>query len=213
MPSFIPDFCADAGGAADSLISSENPFTDISSSDWFYNDVLYAYSLDLIDGMTDTTYEPDGNLTIAQAIKLAACMHQYYYNNGNIALANGPEVWYDTYVEYAVFNGIISLSTYNGQFNAPATRADYVQIFFKVFPRSYYTEIHTIPAGAIPDVNISDPYGFNVYTFYRAGILQGNDDMGTFAPDSNIKRSEVAAIIARMMDPANRITTSYDWAT
>jgi hypothetical protein len=54
-------------------------------------------------------------------------------------------------------------------------------------------------------VAITDPYGYEVYTFYRAGILQGNDANGTFAPGSSIKRSEVAAIIARMMEPANRL--------
>ena len=218
---YVGEYTDTANGTKDITVYSngaqavgyyDNPFTDVSPSDWFYSDVLYAYNLGLIDGMTATTYVPDGNLTIAQSIKLAACMHQYD-NTGAVTLVNGTVNWYDTYVDYAIGNGIISSSTYAGQYDDDATRADYVKIFYYALEPSAYTEIHTVPPGAIPDVAITDPYGYEVYTFYRAGILQGNDANGTFAPDSNIKRSEVAAITARMMDPANRITTAYLWVT
>jgi hypothetical protein len=57
---------------------------------------------------------------------------------------------------------------------------------------------------AIPDVKMGDKYADEIYEFYRAGILTGNDAAGTFAPDSNIKRSEVAAILIRMFDVSAR---------
>ena len=44
------------------------------------------------------------------------------------------------------------------------------------------------------------------YTFYRAGILSGVDAKGTFLPSDNIKRSEVAAILIRMMDQGSRVS-------
>ncbi len=216
---YVAEYTDEANGTKDitvysngaqAVVSSTNPFTDISPSDWFYSDVLYAYNLGLVSGMTPTTYEPNGYLTIAQAIKLAACMHQYD-NTGSVTLANGVVNWYDTYVDYAIANGIISSSSYAGRYDSNATRAEYVKIFYYALPPADYTENHTVPAGSIPDVAITDPYGYEVYTFYRAGILQGNDANGTFAPGSNIKRSEVAAIIARMMEPANRITAPYPW--
>lgn len=204
-------------------VAYTNPFTDISDSDWFYEDVLNARNLGLFSGMSPTTFAPDGNLTIAQAIKLAACMHQYH-NAGNVTLVNGTDNWYDPYVDYAAANGIISPSTYAGKYNDYATRAQYVEIFFYALPESWYfvpeTENgyfqiypikHLVPSGAIPDVSINNTYGYEVYTFYRTGILQGNDALGTFAPDSNIKRSEVAVIINRMIDPYARIFEAYEW--
>lgn len=39
---------------------------------------------------------------------------------------------------------------------------------------------------------------------YRAGVLAGSDKSGTFLPDANIKRCEVAAILTRMMDESAR---------
>lgn len=197
--------------AAEVVVSYYNPFTDIAPPDWFYNDVLSANYMGLIDGMTATTFVPYGNLTIAQAVKLAACMNEYYLT-GAVTLVNATVNWYDTYVDYAIANGIISSSDYAGRYNDYATRAEYVKIFYSALPSSEYTEIQTVPVGAIPDVSITDAYGYEVYTFYRAGILQGNDTIGTFAPDSNILRGEVATIIARMMDDGNRITVPYTWA-
>ena len=65
----------------------------------------------------------------------------------------------------------------------------------------------TPPAvGAIPDVPfISGNYvSTRIYAFYRAGILTGSNEQGIFEPDSNIKRSEVAAILTRMFDSTAR---------
>lgn len=45
-----------------------------------------------------------------------------------------------------------------------------------------------------------------IYTLYNAGILTGSDAYGTFHPDDGITRAEVAAIMARIIDPAQRKT-------
>jgi hypothetical protein len=44
-----------------------------------------------------------------------------------------------------------------------------------------------------------------IYKLYRAGIVQGVDAAHNCNPSANIKRSEVAAILIRMMDPAKRV--------
>ena len=51
-----------------------------------------------------------------------------------------------------------------------------------------------------------------IYAFYRAGILNGTDAQGTFNRTGTIKRSEVAAIIIRMMDPSFRVGAPADLA-
>ena len=76
------------------------PFKDVPSSEWYYNDVKEAYDTGLINGMTDTTFEPASNMTYAQAVKLAACMNQKY-TTGSVNLANGSPNWWDSYVAYA----------------------------------------------------------------------------------------------------------------
>ncbi len=196
--------------AAKITTAVDNPFTDIRPSDWFYGDVLSAYAMGLISGMTETTYNPVGHLTIAQAIRIAACMHQYN-EAGAVTLTNSTGRWYDSYVDYAVSNGIITKSAYSGHYNDAATRADYVKIFYYALPAVEFTPIHDVPDGSIPGVSLDDPSGYEIYAFYRAGILRGYDNSGTFSPGNTIKRSEVAAIISRMMDNTSRLTTPYPW--
>ena len=72
-------------------VIGHNPFTDISDADWFYADVLAAYERGLINGMTATTYAPNGTLTAGQCVKLAACMHQKY-TTGSVTLDNGSRL-------------------------------------------------------------------------------------------------------------------------
>ncbi len=45
----------------------------------------------------------------------------------------------------------------------------------------------------------------SVYTLYRAGILNGSDDAGTFHPSEPIQRCAVAAISVRMIQADQRV--------
>ena len=183
-------------------------FNDVLTSDWFYDDVYAAVNMGLINGkyVTPPLYVPNGYLTIAEAIKLAACMRQYY-ETGSVTLVNGSP-WYQSYVDYCGDYGIIGYHEYDGKYNNYATRAEYAVIFANALPPSEFAAINNILNGDIPDVTLMDSYGEAVYKLYNAGILQGNDSAGTFAPNTNIKRSEVAAILTRMMDSSARKTFS-----
>jgi hypothetical protein len=105
-------------------------------------------------------------------------------------------------VTYAKNNGIISKDY---AWNTPATRAGYMEIFAKALPDSALPAINTVPNGSIPDVSMTHPQAAAIYKLYRAGIVQGINDAHEFNPDAAIKRSEMAAILTRMMDDDARI--------
>lgn len=177
------------------------PFTDVYQTDWFYNDVKIAYESNLINGTSATTFSPDNNLTYAEAIKLAACMHQKY-TTGSVTLANGSP-WYQNYVDYAKANRII-VQDYD--WNSQATRSGYMEIFANALPISALSEINIVVDGAIPDIPSTNPSAVAIYKLYRAGIVQGVDAAHNCNPSSNMSRSEVAAILTRMMDSAARVS-------
>lgn len=180
--------------------AADLPFTDVAADSWYYNDVKGAYDTGLINGMTDTAFEPDSNMTYAQAVKLAACMNQKY-TTGSVTLGNGSSNWWDSYVYYAKAFNIISKDY---DWNSNATRAGYVEIFAKALPDTALKEKNRIADNYIPDVTMIHPQAAAIYKLYRAGILTGMDENGTFQPDSNIKRSEVSAILTRMMNENTR---------
>lgn len=179
------------------------PFKDVSKADWYYDSVRSAWKNNLIDGVTATEFRPDSTLTVAQAIKLAAALHQLDHL-GKVTLSNGSP-WYSSYVEYAVANDIIEKAYQNytdAQMNAPVTRGEFVHIFHGA--ESAYAAINTVADNSIPDVKMTDKFAAEIYEFYRAGILTGSDAKGTFHSASSIKRSEVSAILVRMFDTASR---------
>ena len=182
----------------------EMPFTDVPVGAWYYDSVYYAWQQELIDGVTAEQYQPDGSLTVAQAIKLASALHEML-NRGYVTLENGTANWYNTYVDYAVDNGIIEAkyqSYTKAQMDTAVTRGEFVHIFHGAMDS--YKAINDVADNAIPDVKLTDAYADEIYDFYRAGILTGSDGAGTFHSKDSIKRSEVATILVRMFDDSLR---------
>lgn len=182
-------------------LAANMTFTDVKANAWYYDDVKNACDMGLINGKTATQFAPNENLTYAEAVKLAACMHERY-TTGAVTLGNGSP-WYQTYVDYAKANGIISK---NYSWNAAATRAGYMEIFANALPDKALAAVNTVQDGAIPDVSMAHPQAAAIYKLYRAGILQGNDALHSCNPSSNILRSEVAAILTRMMNVDKRLS-------
>ena len=182
-------------------LTDEFPFVDVDLNDWFYESVRSAWANELIDGVTPIYYKPDSTLTVAQAIKLAAVLHQKQ-SVGFVTLANGRTHWYDNYVNYAVANGLIEAAYQSKSaetMNAPVTRAEFVHILSKLLNAG---RINTVDN--IPDVKSGDAYAEEIFAFYRTGILTGSDRLGTFHPESSLKRSEAAAILVRLYDASQR---------
>ena len=179
------------------------PFVDVTENEWYFPWVCGAHKMGLINGKDDTHYKPDDNMTYAEAIKLAACMNQLS-SGGEITLTNGEEHWYDTYVAHCLDNGIIS-EDYSAVINESIDRQTYALIFSKAIPADALEEKNNIPDGSIPDVQNGNPNYDAIYTLYRAGIINGSDSCGTFNPTNFIRRSEVAAILNRMMDATVRV--------
>lgn len=181
------------------------PFVDVPASAWYADAVRDAWANGLIDGVNATHFEPDGSLTVAQAIKLAAALHQRI-ENGTVTLKNGSP-WYRSYLEYAVEHGVIEES-YLGYsaaaLNAPIQRAEFAHILYGA--AKPYAAINEIGANALPDVKTGDRYADEIYALYRAGVLNGSDRSGTFYPTSLIRRSEAAAILIRAFDEEARRT-------
>ena len=78
-----------------------------------------AYEYGLINGQSATRFAPDSSLTVAEAIKMAACLHSIYYTGSAEFATSQP--WYSTYVDYALQNGILSVA--RSDYTQPASRA------------------------------------------------------------------------------------------
>ena len=175
-------------------------FTDVASSDWFAPNVELSYEVGILKGTSDTFFNAAGNVTLAEAVTMA-CRLNSIYRFGSESFTQGSP-WYQCYVDYALGTGILTQSYSN--YNAPATRAQFADIFSRAFPDGALSEKNQIQDGSIPDVPASSPYYDGIYALYRAGILAGYDAEGTFLPDKNLLRSEASAFVSRMVDESLR---------
>lgn len=170
-------------------------FADVPAGAWYEQNVALAYELGLVRGKSDTMFEPNSDIQISEALTFACRLHSIYHSGSADFVQGSP--WYQVYVDYATANGIIAAGEYT-DFSAKATRAQFARIFANVLPDDAMPYINDIPDGWIPDVTDDMTCRNAVYHLYRAGILTGSDDIGTFKPDTHIIRAEVAAIVTRM---------------
>ena len=118
----------------------------------------------------------------------------------------GP--WYQKYSGYAMEKGIISESKFtNEDYSKNISRAELCTLFAAALPEETFNIINEIKG--IPDMDKQNEYYDIILMLYKAGIVLG-DAEGNFNPYSDIKRSEVAAIINRVALPENRVKGTVD---
>jgi len=179
-------------------------FTDVNENAWYgYSDqkvIANAFEYGLMQG-SGSTFNPIGNMTIAEAVTIAARVH-HIYNGGDGVFTQGSP-WYQVYVNYAIDKGIINSGTFSN-YNKTATRAEMAYIFSRCIPTAEFVSKNTV--NSLPDVSSSTPYRDAIIMLYEAGVVAGNDSIGTFNPGSNITRAEASAIISRVILPAARLS-------
>lgn len=190
-----------AGGAE---ISAQPMFADVPEDEWYSIYVAMASDTGLLNGKSEGVFAPNDNMTIAEAITLAARMDLLTHDIFPQGYFEIGSPWYQPYVDYAKENGLPWQYT---DYNVKITREEFAHIFNAIhdnnkdiFETSFgIVEINAVGDGSIPDVPLSSEYAADIYKLYRLGILGGSDAARNFFPESNIKRSEVAAIICRLL--------------
>ncbi|MCI9264416.1 MAG: hypothetical protein HFF06_07545 [Oscillospiraceae bacterium] len=172
-------------------------FADVPSDTWFTDQVKAAFEYGLMVGTNDSSFNPSGNISIAEAITIASRLHSTYYANDYEFQEQTP--WYQPYVDYALEKELIegSYMTYD----TPISRSEFAYIIVNTFPLPMINEIED---SAIPDITAESDYYEAVYLLYRAGIISGTDSIGTFNPNANISRAEVSVILSSMVNESLR---------
>ena len=175
-------------------------YRDVDSSAWYAIAVQACFEYGLMDGASGGAFQPDGPLTVAEAVKLADCLGSI--SRTGRPTASGGSPWYKVYIDDAIYRGI--LSSRPADVSAPVTRAQFAEMISKALPAAALPAVNQVLDNAIPDVSVSDSFGASVYMLYRAGVLTGGDEFGTFRPFDTLTRAEAAAILAQAADAGFR---------
>lgn len=178
---------------------TSSTFSDVSTSAWYYANVGSAFKIGLMKGKAEKTFDPDGQITIAEALAITVRVNDIY--NGGKGVFTQGQPWYQVYVDAAVKANIITATQFS-DYTRAITRAEMGVLFAKACPNEYYTAINQFVK--IPDIDSAKPYFNDILKLYNAGILTGVDSTYKYNPDANIKRCEAAAIITRVCNKSER---------
>ena len=95
--------------AGSPVVEAENPFTDVSESDWYYNAVLWAASEGITSGISATEFGPHGVTNRTQAVTFLWKYLDSPASTASNAFTDVPSgVWYEAPINWAVENRITS---------------------------------------------------------------------------------------------------------
>lgn len=180
-------------------LGAKAAFSDVPSNAWYAQDVAADEKYGILQGTGNGRFSPDGNLTLAQAITMAA--RTYAYERGETIPKTGGSTWYSDFLQYASDKGICAIGEFGAAYDNFCNRLTMAKLFARVVPESTATQRNDVTT--LPDVQ-SASENQAVFTLYQLGILTGSDKYGTFHPYQYIKRSETAAILNRVLDPDMR---------
>ena len=159
------------------------PFADVADGDWFYDYVEYVYANGLMDGTSDTTFEPNANMTRAMVWAILA------RNDGETVTGAN---WVETAREWAMASGVSDGTDANGY----VTREQLATMLWRYAgePASDYS------LSAFTDASSVSDYAATAMAWaVEHGIITGVTDT-TLVPQGTATRAQCAAMLMRFVE-------------
>lgn len=179
------------------------PFTDVKSSNWFYDAVKYAYAQGLMTGTSATTFAPNGTMNRAMIVTVLYRLEKSPAVTGASKFTDVPAgQWYSDAVAWAAANKIVNGydETTFGPMNA-VTREQMAAILFR-YEQVKGLENVTLEENLnrFPDQNKISAYAIPALQWaVGQKIINGNAD-GTLDPTGTATRAQVAQIFTNLLN-------------
>ena len=170
----------------------ENPFTDISKNDYFYDAVLWAADKGVTSGVTDTLFAPNSSCTRAQIVTFlwranGSPVVDYAMNFTDVP----ADAYYADAVRWAVSKGITSgTSATTFAPDMTVTRAQTVTFLYRA------AGTPAVSGGSFADVDANAYYADAVAWAVSEGITSGTSAT-TFSPDAACTRGQIVTFLYR----------------
>lgn len=179
------------------------PFTDVKSSNWFYDAVKYAYAQGLMTGTSATTFAPNGTMNRAMIVTVLYRLEKSPAVTGASKFTDVPAgQWYSDAVAWAAANKIVNGydETTFGPMNA-VTREQMAAILFRY---EQYKGLENVTLeenlNRFPDQNKISAYAIPALQWaVGQKIINGNAD-GTLDPTGTATRAQVAQIFTNLLN-------------
>ncbi len=172
-------------------------FADVSEEHWAYTDIYYLRERNIINGIDDATFNPNGYITREQFAKILCAALNIETTLANAEFTDvDKNAWYAPYIS-AVFNqGIVNgVNANNFGVGANITRQDLCTMIYRAIDNE---KVSYTALGFTDDGNISEYARDAVATLKGLEIVNGYND-GSFNPKGLCTRAEAAKIICKLL--------------
>lgn len=182
---------------------SELPFTDVSVDAWFYDAIKAAYDAELMDGVSETTFEPDTAMNRAMLVTMLYRLEgspEVTTNVSEVFADCADDVWYSDAVVWAAENNIVSgRSETEFAPTATMTRQEMAVILYN-YSVLKGAEAVTEPALEYGDADAIADWAANAVTFCTAEGLMSGVSETEFSPAGSATRAMGATVLVRMTE-------------
>lgn len=181
------------------VIAEGIKFNDVQSH-WAYDYIDFASVREIVDGIGDNLYNPDGPLTRAMFVTMLGRIHGNLGTYDKHSFSDVEEnSWYEDYVSWAAYNGIVE--GYDDENFGPDDNITREQICTMLY-RYIIWEGYTLTSESLDEFtdhdSISDWAYESVSSVKGFDIIEGYDD-GSFKPQGFATRAEAATMFTRLI--------------
>ncbi|MFR4012900.1 MAG: S-layer homology domain-containing protein [Oscillospiraceae bacterium] len=176
------------------------PFTDVSTSDWFYDDVAFVYENGLFSGTDSRSFSPNASMTRAMLVTVLYRLEGEPTLTGRSSFTDVRSgAYYEKAVIWAAANGIVT-GTDSTSFSpdAKVTREQLAAILYR------YAQYRKLDTDASAKLNsFTDADSVSAYASEALGWAVSesliNGASGKLMPKGDATRAQVAAILHRFV--------------
>ena len=177
-------------------------FVDVPEAEWFYDDVYFAVSNGLFNGIDEFTFAPGTSMTRAMLVTVLYRLEGQPAVTGGSAFADAAAgQWYTDAVIWATRNGIVN-GYDNGKFGTDdnVTREQMATILYRYAQNCGYDTTARADLNGYTDAAKISSYAQEAMSWANAmGLINGRT-AASLAPTGTATRAEVAAIFHRFVE-------------
>ena len=159
-------------------------FSDVASSDWYYEAVEYVCAKGLMDGVAEGSFAPNGTLTRAMVWTILA--------RASGVDTDGGASWYAKAQEWAAAKGISD----GENPDAAITREEFVTMLWRLAGEPVYTA----DLSRVPDAGSISTWAQQAMCWaWATGLIEG-DETGAVSPAASASRAAAATLIMRYLE-------------
>lgn len=174
------------------------PFTDLGENQWYESAIEYAYTHDIMEGMSETKFSPNTSLTRAQAVQILYNLEGQPTVTAATSFADSTAHWAETPIAWAEQTGVVD-GYEDGTFRPEnnVTRQEFAQMMYNYAAYKGYDLNAEGDLSQFIDGDSVQEWAVTAMSWANGNALINGHDDGTLEPGGTTTRAQAASILMR----------------